>query len=464
MAQVLRIQSQHQKRERSDSDRIAHWLHTHLPSAAPTIDPMNRTALIVALALLAGACSNKENAVPSQADWNAVRSNLAFTCVHEAEHLPPISPDADQLFKYGRYLEKKDGPKDYALVALYYRIAAAHAHYKANNNLQQLVSTGLASSPDAPSETIDLAEQLIAAGVPGGYYDMGHYLELGYGVKQDQEKSLRYFRKAADLGSPAAQFYVGDMLSPRDKAPEISRQMTRCATDQGYGKAASYLGVDLKIDKRYAEAVQAFQHGVKAGDSQSASFLEGGFDTQPDDALYYMGLDRDPERSRRYKLIGKFIDDNDGLNPRVPDIDKIVPLPPAKLPEWDGTFQWQKEQDAAEPPQKPDDKLVERLAKEKNLDPATGLPLAPTKTAKDERVPLGTVVRTDEVCPQSGVWCDRRWASASHDAIRHVRKGETMPQVAINVPLPVRLLDALLGMRVEYTHATWSLVSYPDKA
>jgi uncharacterized protein len=60
----------------------------------------------------------------------------------------------------------------------------------------------------------------------------------------------------------------------------------------------------------------------------------------------------------------------------VPDIDQIVPLPPAKLPAWDGTFQWQKDQDAAVPPPKPSDELIARLSKDKHLDPATGLPLS----------------------------------------------------------------------------------------
>ncbi|CAB3748189.1 SEL1-like repeat protein [Paraburkholderia humisilvae] len=424
---------------------------------------MTQTTLIVALALLAGACSNKENAVPSQADWSAARANLAFTCAHEADHLPPPNPDADQLFRYGRYLEKKDGPKDYSAVARYYRIAAAHGHYKANNNLQQLVSTGLAPSPDAPNETIDLAQQLIAAGIPGGYYDMGHYLELGYGVKRDEEKALRYFRKAADLGSPEAQFYVGDLLSPRDKAPEISRQMIRCATDQGDGKAANYLGIDLSTDKLYSDAVAAFQKGVEAGDTQSAFALQHGFDTDPSDELYYLGLARDAERSRRYKLIGEFIDDNDGRNPKVPDIDQIVPLPPAKLPPWDGTFQWQKEQDAAPPPQKPDDPLVERLAREKNLDPATGLPLAPDKRAKAERLPLGTTVRAGEVCPQDGYWSVWPFNAYRADATRRLSKGETMPYLFLNDPRPIPGLDALLGMRRRPTDNEWTLKAYSDR-
>jgi len=324
---------------------------------------MNKTALIICLTSLMCACSNKDSDLPSQADISAVRANLAFTCVHEAEHLPPLDPEADELFKYGRYLEKRDGPKDFDAVARYYRIAAAHGHYKANNNLQLLVSEGFASSPDPSLETIDLVEQLIKASVPGGYYNMGHYLELGYGVKLDEDKARRYFRKAADLGSPEAQAYVADLLAPIDKAPNIARQMRQCATDQGYGNAASKLGIDLSTDNLYLEAVKAFQKGVAAGDRLSTWALTEGFKGPPSsDRLNYLALLHDPERVHRYEAILDFIRYNDGRNPKVPDVDQIVPLPPAKLPPWDGTFQWQKEQDAAVPPQKPADELIERLS------------------------------------------------------------------------------------------------------
>ncbi|HEX7934054.1 MAG TPA: sel1 repeat family protein [Paraburkholderia sp.] len=426
---------------------------------------MSRIMPIIALALIASACSNKENAVSSPSDWSAVRANLAFTCARETDHLPPLDSDADQLFKYGRYLEKKVGPKDYAAVARYYRIAAAQGHYKANNNLQQLVSTGLAPSPDAPSESLDLAEQLIAAGIPGGYYDMGHYVELGYGVKQDEEKALRYFRKAADLGNPNAQYYVAEKLAPLDKAPEIAKQMRQCATDQGFGEAASTLGVDLMADKLYSEAVVAFQKGVAAGNTLSSLALEEGFSGPPSsNQLYYLALPHDPERSRRYKLISKFIDDHDGLNPKVSDIDQIVPLPPAKLPPWDGTFQWKKEQDTAQPPQKPTEALVTKLAGEKNLDPATGLPLAPVKSAKAERVSLGTEVRPGEVCPQDGYWCVHPVDERHPEATRRFSKGETMPHLVLNDPRIVPGLDLLLGMRTHKTNREWSLKAYIDEA
>jgi hypothetical protein len=416
--------------------------------------------LIALVASLACACT-KENPLASLPSMSAVRANLAFTCVHEADHLPPLDPDADQLFRYGRWLQKQDGPKDFSDIARYYRIAAAHDHYKANTNLQALVSTGLADSPDAPKETIDLAVQLVKQGVPAGYYDIAHYLELGYGLKQNSETALLYFRKAADLGSPDAQYYLAEKLDPIDAAPEVALQMYRCSADQGHGKAATSLAIGRADDEVYAEALRAFQQGVMAGNSMAASFLEDGFKgPPPDDRLNYLAVPNDPERSRRYKVIRKFLDRNEGLNPKVPDVNQIVPLPPAPLPPWDGTFQWEKEQAAAVPPQKPSDALVEKLAREKNLDPATGLPVAPVKSAKAERLPLGALVSRGNVCPQDGVWCAESFDMYSLETMRRFRRDETMPQPALNDPLSIPAVNWLPHMRVHRTDARWIRKAY----
>nr|WKF59307.1 hypothetical protein HUO10_003816 [Paraburkholderia busanensis] len=307
---------------------------------------------------------------------STVRANLAFTCTHESDHLPRLDPQADKLFKYARYLEKRQGPKNFNDIARYYRIAAAYGHYSANRNMQALIESGLADSPDAPKESVDLAMRLIHDGVPIGYYEIGHYLEAGYGVKPDAEAGLSYFRKAADLGNPEALAYVAEELAPHDMAPDIARQMRQCAADQGYGDAANSLGIHFHNNGFYTEAVAIFQKGVAAGDILSAMALGDGFEGPPSsDRLKYLALPNDPERSRRYEAIQRFIRSNEGDNPKVPDIDRIVPLPPAKLPVWDGTFQWQKQRDAVAPPAKPSDQLIERMAKAKNLDPATGLPL-----------------------------------------------------------------------------------------
>ncbi|WP_420211582.1 sel1 repeat family protein [Burkholderia aenigmatica] len=371
---------------------------------------MNRHLWVVVLPVLLCACTKRAPQATSSPDMGAVRADLAFTCTHQADRLPPLDPQADSLFRYARYLEKKNGPRDFNDVARYYRIAAAHDHYKANQNLQSLVSQGLANSPDAPAEVVGLGMELVKQGIPSGYYDIGHALETGYGLKQDAEGALRYFRKAADLGNPEAQFYVGNLLLPNDKAPAIARQMLACAADQGSGQAANLLGVDQKTGGLYPDAARTFQKGVSAGDTLSASFLRDGFKgPPPSNQLDYLALQSDPERTRRYDLIGKFLDANDGRNPTVPDIDKIVPLPPARLPPWDGTFQWQKERDAATPPKQPTDALVNEMAKARHLDPATGLPLpgSADNTSHTEqpdnaasRLPLGTVARTGQPGPE----------------------------------------------------------------
>lgn len=431
---------------------------------------MKRTVPTICLAILLNACSNKDSQLPSRSEMNAVRANLTFACVHESDRLPPLDSQADELFRYGLYLEMRTGPKDFNAAARYYRIAAAHGHYKANHNLQLLVSQGRADSPQPDKETIDLVEQLITAGVPGGYYDMGHYLELGYGVTQNAEKARRYFRKAADMGSPEAQAYVGKLLSAPEAAPDIARQMQRCAVDQGFGTAANELGIDLSTNKLFSEAVQVFQNGVKAGDTLSALALEEGFKGPPEpDGLYYLALRSDPERSRRYQLIGKFIDENDGLNPKVPDIDKIVPLPPAELPPWDGTFQWQREREAAVPPQRPSDELVDKLAKAKNLDPATGLPLptagskasqADDRTETRTRTLIGATARAGARCPESGVWCAQIRPELQADTMRSFSKGDLLPLLDVYEPRALALLDSVFGKRRYTTDVIWKLVSY----
>jgi uncharacterized protein len=436
---------------------------------------MKKTYLLVPIALLVCACTAKENTVASSLpDMSAVRANLAFTCTHESDHLPALDPKADTLFQYGRYLQKKDGPKDFNDVARYYRIAAAYGHFKANHNAQLLISQGLADSPDAPKETIGLAAQLVKDEIPGGYYDIGHYLETGYGLKQDEEMALRYFRKAADLGNPEAQAYVAEQLAPHDKAPDIARQMRQCAADQGYGDAANALGINLKNDAQYPQAVIVFQKGVEAGSRQSALALESGFKGPlSSDRLSYLALSDDTERTRRYRAIGQFIDANDGRNPKIPDVDKIVPLPPAKLPPWDGTFEWQKQEEAAIAPQKPSDEFIDQLAKAKQLDPATGLPIsgmfnkisqADEASNVAARIPLGTLMRTGDACPQAGIWQVKLDTGQLGDAKRRFLKGDTLPSLVVQEPRQLALLDRVIGSRRKTADVAWELMKYIEEA
>ena len=48
--------------------------------------------------------------------------------------------------------------------------------------------------------------------------------------------------------------------------------------------------------------------------------------------MYYLGQQEDLERAERYKKIWRILAGYSYANPKVPEINDIVPLPPAKLP------------------------------------------------------------------------------------------------------------------------------------
>ncbi|WP_244611537.1 sel1 repeat family protein [Klebsiella variicola] len=389
-----------------------------------------------------------------------INARLAFTCKHET--IPEASADSDMLFKYARWLQKNNQLKQDKAVDTeterLYRIAAENGHYKASINLQNGSLRGQFSLNS--HERLRLSQRLIDAGVASGYYFIAIYLERGAaGQKQDPELALRYYRKAADEGNPQAQAYVGYKLSPARMAPEVALQMLRCAAEQGEGDAANGLGNMLAIGGKYREAVEAFQLGVAAGDGSSARFLANGFNgPKPSDELYYLAQQPDPERARRYKVISKILSNYSYASPVIPEINDIVPLPPALLPEWGGKLKWLEEREANVPPPKPSAALIEKLAKAKQLNPATGRPL-PTSPDFEKDSVARLQCRSGEPCPQSGYWQPawRPREGMSEHAIRYFCEGDIMPveKVTFVRPRPWPLRDRLV---VEAQETVWRRV------
>jgi TPR repeat protein len=357
-----------------------------------------------------------------------IKANLAFTCAHE--HIPEASAETDVLFHYARWLQKNnqlipDKTVDVEIERLY-RIAAENGHFKANINLQ---NGGMRQRFQLRgAEHLRLSQQLMDAGVATGYYFVGIFLQQGSaGLKQDPEVALRYFRKAADQGNAQAQYDVGNKLAPKSIAPLIARQMRRCAAEQGHGEAATELGVHLQGREEYQEALEAFQLGVAAGSSTSASFVYKGFrNPPPTNELHYLGQQEDLERAERYEKIWKVLSGYSYANPKVPEINEILPLPPAKLPAWDGTLKWLEERLANVPPEKPSEALIQQLAKAKLLDPTSGRPLPASPDFIREPYRKLTC-NSGQACPQSGYWR----AEGIVDEIRRFEKGEIMPTLNV---------------------------------
>jgi TPR repeat protein len=321
--------------------------------------------------------------VPTAPDLVALKPDIAFTCTHEKERIPARDPEAEQLYQHARWLRQanllKEDPAAFPPIERLLRIATAYGHDKANLALRDLLKRGQAQSSNPIKESVDMVEDLIARGIPGGYYDMGQYLMESYGVVGDADLALRYYRKAADLGSPHAQFLIGDKLTDARKHPphivDIGLQMYKCAAEQGHGEAALDLGVYI-YEEKPLEAMNAYHLGIKAGNAQSASRMALGFSLTDPKEFGYLGQSQaDPERERRYETLASFLSKYEYRDPKVPELDEIVPLPPAKLPAWDGKFQWLEAHRANVPPALPSEERMAAMARAKGLDTKTGRPL-----------------------------------------------------------------------------------------
>ncbi|WP_415842613.1 sel1 repeat family protein, partial [Pseudomonas reidholzensis] len=284
-------------------------------------------------------------------------------------------------------------------------------------------------------EHLRFSQQLIDAGVASGYWFIGYFLQQGSaGLKRDPEMALRYFRRAADEGSAEAQYSLAEKLAPIDIAPEIAREMRRCAAEQGHGKAALALGINLSNSGHYREAMTVYQLGAAAGNSTSASLLRHGFEgVDPSDQLYYLAQQEDVERAERYHKIWRILANYSYASPSVPDLNDIVPLPPAKLPPWDGKLQWLEAHLANVPPEKPSEVLIHTLAKAKVLDPATGKPMPGSPAFSEANFPVMTCI-SGEPCPESGYW-KIIWTSWT-EHIRYFEEGDVMPRHLMTWPEP----------------------------
>ena len=324
-----------------------------------------------------------------------LQANLEFTCKHEEK--PELSQETQQLYNYALYHDLhnmwtgKRGDAVWNGLARYYRIAAMNGDYKANIRLQYLLKSGRISSDMPQTEVHNLNEELAKQLPATAYYNLYGYLDVGYGVRTEKDGKYAYLRKAADLGSREAQYVVADMLGKINDDDTLEMriklidQLRACASEQGVGDASDMLGIRLGRKKEYQKAIEVFYQGVKNGSDSSARRLAHAFSGKPKEGdMYFLNLSEDQERSRRYSIIEDYLSDKDYLQPKVPDLDDIVPLPPAPLPKWDGKIAFQRWFEGEAPP-KPDEALVRRLAwqaglnGDTGLDEKTGMPKKPTK-------------------------------------------------------------------------------------
>jgi TPR repeat protein len=325
----------------------------------------------------------------------------SFSPAFEKDRIPPCDPDADKLFHHASWLYKKNLEKreqgdenshELREAERLLRIATAWGHTKAANIFAVMLMNGLTAHDDRFIKPVEIAKDLIGRGIPYGYTLMGWMLHSGHGMKQDEEAAFQYFWEGAKLGNPAAQLLVGLQLvelDTDDPLPgETGHEMLRCAADQGHNNATYNAAFFLEEKEKYAEALKYYHLAVKLGGVDEADLLWRFFTPSRKSGL---GLDKDEERAVRYEKISSALS-NSGLGYRsncdggwldydcipadeILEIDEIVPLPPAELPEWDGKIKYLDDWESGILALLPSEERIVEMALLKSLHPETGLPV-----------------------------------------------------------------------------------------
>lgn len=274
----------------------------------------------------------------------------SFTCVYQSQQIPPIDSQAEAWFQQALALESPDiyaEDRDYPQIYRLYHQAAERNHWKAILNLATLILENHPNLPESGSEpAIRWIEKAMELGVPDAWDRMGVYHQNGIVKGGNATSAYAFFQKAAIMGSPTAMTFLGDKLGGTYDSPHgefwgnrsIAIEMLQCAMAQGHAEAAYELGFYQSSDyssQAKARALKTFHDGVMLGCAKCAKNLASEFRgfglTNGENLVGHI----DQARAQRYRVIGDALEWYKGRL-KLPNLDKILPLPPAPLPKWDG--------------------------------------------------------------------------------------------------------------------------------
>lgn len=357
-----------------------------------------------------------------------------FTCAHEASRVPPVTNEGEALFQQGLLLtspamwpNRRNWPRALEL----WEQAAKLGYWKALMMVANTLQKGEGFNSEygqfavrADSEkAVQAVEQGMRLGVPEAFWRMGVFHGRGIGVDSSVDREWAFYELAADMGSPIAQTVIakhtrGGFDNPREGMwgnRVVAMKMYECAYAQGYARAAYELGLSLSAVEgsrrteegraALARVLPILHNAVKWGSEDAANALSSRF-RNADPTVGHM---IDLARAERYSLLGDALYDNPDL--RFPNLDKVLPLPPAELPQWNGD----------------EDTLI---------DAAKGVVPLPARTSDAGRIPerelpllmrrgvaRGFVPTIDfachglRPCPATGIWWGKVASDHAHAAV-----------------------------------------------
>ena len=294
------------------------------------------------------------------------RDAAAFTCRHQAERMTAPTPaaqalhdEAMQLTSPALWPNERNWPRAMQL----WQQAADLGHWKAALMWLHTARTGAGENSEKgrfavepqPSETIVMGlERLMRLGLADAFFWMGELHQTGDGVKPSVDRAWAFWELAADLGSPLAQTRIAKALPFVDRDQEkpnvaewanqpLKLKLLECAHAQGHAEASYLFGGSLdrgaqvnrllprfkSPNEQFIYALQVLHDGVKFGSEKAAKYLFVSFDEG--EPLVGSAF-KDRARAERYFELGEALYNNPDL--RFPNLDRVLPLPPAKLPHW----------------------------------------------------------------------------------------------------------------------------------
>ncbi|MDM0011037.1 DUF6396 domain-containing protein [Variovorax sp. J22P168] len=308
-----------------------------------------RVLCVVMCACALVACLAPSSPLPRNMSLKAFDPHRQdFVCKHEADSVPPIDVQAEAWLQEGLRITSRDlwpDQRDYPKAVVLWQQAAERKHWKAMMNLAGVLIQGDGTEayvvPPDTERAIQIVEEAMKLGIPAAFDAMGTYHQRGLGVNGDASRAYAFWELAADMGSPSAQAFLGyDLSAAYDNPKErfwdnrpVGLKMLQCSFSQGNGNGAEKLALVYERDKTsegWDRTIRTLHEGVKFGSEGSANTLSTLFRGAE---IAKGAPSRDPARAERYGALGDALYLNPDL--RFPNLDKVLPLPPAKLPQWD---------------------------------------------------------------------------------------------------------------------------------
>lgn len=308
------------------------------------------------------SCDSKMNtpqpALPRDQDLPLFDPHMPqFDCSPEVSRVPPIDAQAHAWFLEARALEDRSispRERDYVKIVRLTREAAERRHWMAMLNLASMYLENRDPTRGS-ADSLELVEDAVRLGIPAAFDRMGTYFAESVGLSGDATRAYAFWNRAAADGNPDALGYLGEKLHAVNDASDgaywanipIARKMLECAVGQGKASAAHdlyYLYLYPRTingarsgpptPETKAVSLRLLHHATKLGCADCATRLGIEF-SEPFKPEEMIVPHLDKARAERYTMIGRAIQYNPSR--RLPNLDRILPLPPVELPPWDGT-------------------------------------------------------------------------------------------------------------------------------